>query len=284
VDGNMDIYLLDIATLTATRLTNAPQKDSAPSWSADGTLVAFESFRDGNFEIYVTEAIGATLMGETDLAQRQAASKGLLTQKRLTTNPTGDHSPLWSPTRMEIAFQSDQSGNGNIYLVDVDGNQTQVTTSPEADFAHSWSPDGNLLAYKIAVGGDLSKICVIERTGQNPYCVTKVPSEYSAPVWSPDGKFLAASAKQTKGYGIDVFRVTDVADIAGFADTVTHLFNPEVDPRGAPFWAPDGLRLVVQAKAADGNMDLFSVLIPANEFTRLTKTAAYDGEPVWVTK
>lgn len=278
VDGNMDIYVLDIASLVSTRITSAPQKDSAPSWSVDGTMLAFESFRDGNFEIYVAEAKGSTqtnLTENPDFFQRQQP-QGESQQTRLTNDPGGDHSPLWSPAGKVIAFESSRSGKGNIYLLELDGKTSPLTKSPEADFAHNWSPDGNMLAFKVAVGGDLSKICVVERSGLNERCLTNVPSEYSSPVWSPDGKFLAANAKQPKGYGIDVFNVAD--------GSVTHLFNPEVDPRGAPFWSPDGFRLVFQAKAADGNMDLFSVLIPTNEFTRLTNSAAYDGEPVWVTK
>ena len=36
-----------------TRLTNSDAQDGIPSWSPDGTRIAFASERDGNFEIYV---------------------------------------------------------------------------------------------------------------------------------------------------------------------------------------------------------------------------------------
>jgi len=36
-----------------TNLTNNPAEDEFPSWSPDGKKIAFQSYRDGNSEIYV---------------------------------------------------------------------------------------------------------------------------------------------------------------------------------------------------------------------------------------
>jgi Tol biopolymer transport system component len=40
---------------TITRLTNTDSFDEYPSWSPDGTKIAFASRIDGNFEIYVLD-------------------------------------------------------------------------------------------------------------------------------------------------------------------------------------------------------------------------------------
>jgi len=60
------------------RLTDNPAYDAYPAWSPDGTRIAFHSWRDGNWEIYVMDADGSNPVNVTD-------------------NPSGDYSPAWSP-------------------------------------------------------------------------------------------------------------------------------------------------------------------------------------------
>ncbi|MYI63844.1 MAG: hypothetical protein F4105_19720 [Gemmatimonadetes bacterium] len=75
------------------RLPNRDAGDGSPSWSPDGTLIAFQS----NQHIYVTYANG-----------RNA---------RWHTNSGG--SPSWSPDGTQIAFQSNRDGNWEIYVLDL---------------------------------------------------------------------------------------------------------------------------------------------------------------------
>ncbi len=63
-----------------TNLTNSPREDAGPVWSPDGSRIAFDTYRDGNQEIYVMNADGS---GQT----------------KLTNNPEPDYNPAWSPAR-----------------------------------------------------------------------------------------------------------------------------------------------------------------------------------------
>lgn len=66
--------------------------DDYPIWSPDGNKIAFSSYRDGNFEIYVMNVDGSN-------------------QFNLTNHPAGDTNPVWSPDGAKITFISDRDGN-----------------------------------------------------------------------------------------------------------------------------------------------------------------------------
>ena len=80
-----------------TRLTNNWYNDWHPSWSSDGTKIAFSSARDGTREIYVMDADGSN-------------------QTRLTDNSADDLEPSWSPDGAKIAFETVREGNFERHL------------------------------------------------------------------------------------------------------------------------------------------------------------------------
>ena len=61
-----------------TRLTYISEWDREPSWSPDGSKIAFFSERDGNFEIYLMDVDGSN-------------------QTRLTYTSENDYAPAWAP-------------------------------------------------------------------------------------------------------------------------------------------------------------------------------------------
>ena len=78
--GNYEIFVMDADGSNQTRLTDDPARDADPSWSPDGTRIAFASSRDRNwnYEIYVMDADGSN-------------------QTRLTDSPARDSKPFWGP-------------------------------------------------------------------------------------------------------------------------------------------------------------------------------------------
>lgn len=87
---------------------------SGPTWSPDGTKIAFANYRDGNAEIYVIDAGGGN-------------------PQRLTTNSAADLFPCWSPDGTQIAFATNRDGNFEIYAMNADGSHPTRLTSNDAD-------------------------------------------------------------------------------------------------------------------------------------------------------
>jgi TolB protein len=118
-DGNPEIYVMNADGSEQTRLTDNPATDFQPSWSPDGTKIAFSSDRSGAsngwFEVYVMNADGSE-------------------QTRLTfSNPFFEGDPSWSPDGTKIAFSTGRHGSDNreIYVMNADGSgQTRLTNSP----------------------------------------------------------------------------------------------------------------------------------------------------------
>ena len=58
-DGRSDIFVLDLARASETRVTSGPASNQDPIWSPDGTQIAFTSDRDGGNDLYVRAADGS---------------------------------------------------------------------------------------------------------------------------------------------------------------------------------------------------------------------------------
>lgn len=256
VGDNTDIYILDIATSAIQRLTDQEERDSSPSWSPDGQRIAFESFRDGNLEIYVMNADGSN-------------------PARLTDDSAGDSNPTWAPNSNDILFITNRFGNSDLILVGLNGVISPLTATSAPENAPTWSPDGSLIAFQ-SFSGELSHICLIGRDGLNQHCITSKAAEYGRPVWSQDGRWIAVNYELNGLYGIIAINLKD--------GSVVELSQPGIiEPRGAPAWSPDGVRLVFQAQSG-GDMELYHAVLSTGEFTRVTSMPEYDGEPVWVSR
>jgi Tol biopolymer transport system component len=104
-------------------------RDLDPAWSPDGRLLAFESFRDSDPEIYTMNRDG------TDV-------------KRLTKSRGYDGAPAWSPDGTHIAFTSGRDGAGRIYVMNADGSGVQrISDGPGNDFTAAWAPNGQRLVF-----------------------------------------------------------------------------------------------------------------------------------------
>jgi TolB protein len=246
-------------------LTHNPGHDTGPTYAAAGWWLAFQSDRDGNWEIYTTDLFGRH-------------------QTQQTSDPASDTNPAWSPgcggstldsVTGTIAFQSDRSGNWDIFLLNVGTSEANtdpfpVTSDPGSDTDPFWSPDGSALAFQSDRGGDWN-IFTINPDGSDETQRTDDPADEIDPAWSPDGSAIAYVSNRGGDwdlYLLDLIGGQELQLTSGKGDDLW------------PAWSPRGRWIAFQSDW-DGDWEIYVYDVVANALLRLTDDPANDEAPAW---
>jgi Tol biopolymer transport system component len=215
-EGGLEIYVINANGSEQTRLTYGAD----PSWSPDGTKIAF--YRSGeNNEIYVMNAADGS------------------EQTRLTNNAgfTVDWDPSWSPDGTKIAFTSDRDLNWEIYVMNADGSeQTNISNNLAAHESDpSWSPDGTKIAFTSNRNNNYDIYVMNAADGSEQTRLTNNPDLDRFPSWSPDGTKIAFSSYIDGNEEIYVMNAADGSEQTRLTN------NPH--PDYFPSWSPDGTKI-----------------------------------------
>ncbi|NCC35076.1 MAG: hypothetical protein EOM24_24155, partial [Chloroflexia bacterium] len=258
--GFRDIVVLNVSETSQHILTNEPNSDATmPVWSADGTLIAFASNRDGNYDLFITSADGKTRVNLTD-------------------HPGRDMAPVWSPDGTRIAFESFRDGNWDIFVVNLDGSGlVNLTANPARDGNPAWSPDGERLAFVSDRGGDFDLYVVDVGRLQAPQQLTADVYLDAYPAWSPSGEAIAFRSNRRGNK--DIY-------ILDLATGQTRLFTFHQADDDQPSWSPDGTRIafISNRSVADVSGDSYDLYIKNLEgggLVQLTATTDDEQFPHW---
>jgi Tol biopolymer transport system component len=217
--------------------------------------LVFSSDRGANLDIYTMNSDGTS-------------------QTRLTSDPSTDYSPAWSPDRSRIVFVSNRSGSPNIFTMNADGtNQTQLTFG-STNYVPQWSPDGNKIVFiseRDGGGASAREVYVMSSTGANQTRLTSNTSLEGFPSWSPDGKQIVFESTRN-GPNALYFMGSDGSNQVRLTTTAGNDYQPE--------WSPNG-QSIVFASDRDGDLEIYMMNANGSSQSRLTNSAGDDSKPGW---
>ena len=194
----------------------------------------------------------------------------------LTMEPGVELNPSLSPDGKWLVYAGDVSGNRDIYLLSVGGqNAINLTKdSPADDDQPAFSPDGEHIAFRSEREG--GGIFVMGRTGEDVRRVTRVGYR---PTWSPDGTQLAYASENVEINPQDIAGQSELS----IADVRTGASRPLDAGDGVlPSWSPHGYRIAFTKRL--GRPVLISVwTVPAvgGKPLQVTRDSATSWNPTW---
>jgi hypothetical protein len=254
------IYIMNTDGSGVRQLTNEPGSQTWPTWSPDGSKIAFVAY-------------GVTEPGRLVVMNADGSNRVVITGPDLSAVQ-----PAWSPDGSRIAFsRTTDLGGTEICVVNADGSGLTLLFPGEFgvdNLAPSWSTDGSKIAF-VWYNYAWVSIYVMNADGSGARPVTdQQPYAFDmwSPVWVQDGRILFWSGWARPG--ITVTR-SDWSGAKKIALSVVAIDYTRVG------WSPRGSRIVFEGATGTPNgADIYVTKANGSGAVRLTT----DGEsraPAW---
>lgn len=213
------------------QLTGDRSNSRHPAWDPDGRFIAFESDRNGTWDIFVLE-----------LETGRVAP--------LVESPESNRYPAWSPDGSRLLFTSGREGVSRLFVLDIEsGRRTGVATPPGSVIFPTWTPDGASASFTLRTAEESKLVSVHLRTLEAQSLVMPAGRDIW-PRWAPQGRRLAFFSRRDTGGDDDEIYVWSPG-----SEVPTRITRkPGHD--FCPAWDPSGTHLIFVSIDPDGARDL----------------------------
>ena len=253
-DGTSQIYVMNPDGSGLMQLTSDAASSVSPTWSPDGSKIAFQRGGRSYFGgggIYVMQADGSGVTKLIAPGYRWSLSDTL-----------GLEEPDWSPDGTRIAFVAN---SWEIWVINTDGSGLTRLSDGRSDEHYdrrpAWSPDGSKIAFEYTTADDNDPwhVYVMNADGSGRHEL----SAGGGPAWSPNGGSIAF-------WGFNLGVATMNGD--GSGSRTLYVNFPAVNFFTYPDWSPDGGTLVFTYGALSSAPQLWMVRTDGSGLRALPQT------------